>query len=339
MSNQKYLDEFEEILKTWTETEIGRKSFLASVPILLASCAATGGDKGRYREGDNKGQETKMTVQDEEKLTAEVLPEMRKDYPPINDSELQSYISSLGEKIVRTNNLDGKPYKYNFTVVGVNYVNAFALPAGTVYVTAPLIAMAETESELAGVVGHEVGHIQARHTAERMEAEKKEQGKLIMLAGGGGILGGLLGLGAGIAICPPKDNACLAKAAGAGALAGAAGGFLIHKYKFMANSRENEMEADRIGFKTSYNAGFSKAHIGKFYEKLLNMEKEAKKGSNPMLASLSDAFSTHPPSQERVNQMNQMVAEAKNNNGIVSSVEFDRAKKLSQDWIAANRKS
>jgi predicted Zn-dependent protease len=336
MNEQKAYTEFDRFLKKWTSTTIGRKQFLAAVPLLLAACGGTG-TNNRMREGDNTGQKTSLTVEDEKKLTQEVLAEMKKDYPPIQDSELQSYIQSLGDRIVNSNNLNNNPYSYNFTVVGVGYVNAFALPAGTVFVTAPLIAMTDTEAELAGVVGHEIGHIQARHTAERMEAAKEAEGSLMnyLLTGGG--IGGIIGLAAGAKLCPPKDTACIAKAAVMGASAGAAAGFLVQKYKFMANSREDEMEADRIGFKTAVGAGFSKAHVGKFYEKLLAMEQEARKGQNPLLTSLSDAMSTHPPSKERVNQMNEMVRNSTKTGGEISGANFPRIKSLCTEWTNSKK--
>jgi predicted Zn-dependent protease len=129
----------------------------------LLACATT--DRSRYREGDNAGQDVGMTVQDEKRLTEEALPQMRKDYPEAKNAELQKYIAGVGQKIVKANKLDGQPYHYTFTVVDVEDVNAFALPAGQVFVTAPLIAMASNEAELAGVVSHEIGHIMARHTA------------------------------------------------------------------------------------------------------------------------------------------------------------------------------
>jgi predicted Zn-dependent protease len=334
----KEFEEFDSILKDWTSTTLGRKSFLASIPILLAACANV--EKTRYKEGDNTGQNTSMTVQDEVSLTQSVLPQMQKDYPPINNSEIQEYVSNLGMSLVRANALEGNPYKYNFTAVGVPYINAFALPAGTVYITAPLIAMAETEAELMGVIGHEVGHIQARHTAERMEKAKQAQSSTWKYAAGGGLLGTLAGFGLGKILCPPKDTACLAKATAAGAALGAGGGLLVQRYGFMANSREDEMEADRIGFRRSVSAGYSKAYVGKFYEKLLQMEKGNKKSDNALLTSLSDALSTHPPSQERVNQMNQMVNEAPANpSAKVSSLEFERIKSKCVVWTRENSKS
>jgi len=338
-SSQSPLAAFENALIELTQTRSGRRAFLSSIPFLMAACASA--PQHRQREGDNAGQETALTVDDERKLTAEALQEMKKDYPKVQDPAMQSYISNLGSKIVRANNLEGQPYNYNFSVVDVPYVNAFALPAGTVFVTAPLIAMADNEAELAGVVGHEVGHIKARHTAERMEAAKREEGKSWLLGAGGGLLGGALGFGVGKLVCPPKDNECLLKAAGLGVAAGAGAGLLIHKYKFMANSREDEMEADRIGFRTAYNAGYSKEHVGNFYSKLLAMEQKSKKENIPVLSSIQDAMSTHPPSQERVSQMNQMTSEVPAQRVVtVSTREFDRVKKqvLEMQRVRAQQK-
>ena len=97
----------------------------------------------------------------------------------------------------------------------------------------------------------------------------------------------------------------------------------------MANSREDEMEADRIGFRTSVNANYNKDQAGLFYEKLLIMEQTRGQGGNDILRSLSDAMSTHPPSAERVQQMKQMAqSESNKANAITSTKEFDRIKKI-----------
>lgn len=336
LSEERALEELDKFLSEWTGTPMGRRTFMASLGILMASCAAP--EKTRYREGDNTGQATELTVDDERKMTREVLPQMRKDYPPLQDPEMQGYVSSLGRKIVAANKLEGQPYNYNFTVVDVPYVNAFALPAGTIFVTTPLIAMADNEAELAGVIGHEVGHVKARHSAERMDAAKKAQSASWKYALGGGVLGGVLGFGLGRLACPPKDHACIQKATQLGAAAGAGGGLLIQKYAFMQNSQEDEMEADRIGFRTALNAGYDRDQIGAFYAKLLTMERQAK-GSNPQfLQNLQDAMSTHPPSQKRVDQMRQMAAETpKNPKSVVSTKDFDRIRANAQKIAAAKK--
>jgi predicted Zn-dependent protease len=331
MANFTPLEELEHYLQKLNSTPVGRRTFLAAVPLLMAACASA---QHRGREGDNTGQATALTVDDEKKMTQEVMAEMRKDYPAMQNQDVQLYIRGLGSRIAQTNGLEGKPYNYNFTAVGVNQVNAFALPAGTVFVTVPLIAMAETEAELAGVVGHELGHIKARHTAERMDKVNKEKSKSWLYGAGGGILGGAVGFGLGKLMCREGDGGCLAKATAAGAAAGIGGGLLVQKYQFMANSREDEMEADRVGFRTSVNSKYHKDHVGTFYSKLLRMEQEHKQSRTPILAGLADAMSTHPPSIERVNQMNQMAAQTPvAKNAVTSSKEFDRVRFICQKWV------
>lgn len=330
MKDKLILEQLEKDLQYLCSTPMRRRYFLASLPMMLAGCA-TKTTSDRYREGSNKGQKTSMTVKDEKKMTQEYLPEMKKDYPAYKDPFLQRYITNLGDKIVQANNLHQRPYTYNFTMVDSKNVNAFALPAGTVYVTGPLLAMASSEAELAGVIGHEIGHITARHTAERMEVAKKEQSKSLLYGLGGAILGGLAGAAIGKATCSKQDKECLERATKYGAMAGGAGGLLIQKYGFMANSREDEMEADRIGFRTSVAAGYHKDHVGRFYEKLLIMEQKATKNQNKLLASFADAMSTHPPSKERVKQMKQMaIAEKQISNAKISSNDFKKAKAIVQ---------
>ncbi len=321
-----YLNKFENELKTLVSSKSGRRLFLQMTPLLLVSCATT--EQTRYREGDNSGQAASLNPAQEQAMTAKVLPKMKQDYPAVQSSGMQRYINNIGQNIVRASNLQQNPYTYNFTVVDTASVNAFALPAGTVFITAPLLAMAESEAELAGVIGHEIGHIQARHTAERMFVQQKSKNKNLLWAVGGAAIGGLLGAGIGRLACSKQDRECLKRAATYGAMAGAGGTLLITKYKFMANSREDEMEADRIGFRTSHKAGYHKDHIGRFYNKLLVMEKQRKAGgSKNILAGFADAMSTHPPSQERVNQMNTMAREVQGA-GKVSSTAFTQYKSV-----------
>ena len=160
---------------------------------------------------------------------------------------------------------------------------------------------------------------------------------------GGGIVGGAAGFFLGKTLCKKGDakyQQCLQRAALYGAAAGAGGALLIQKYAFMANSREDEMEADRIGFKTSVGAGFHKDHVGSFYEKLLEMEKKHKQDQNSFVASFADALSTHPPSAERVKQMKEMAAATPTkSNSIVSSKKFDRVKEIISKDISKKSKA
>lgn len=342
MDKKQAYSELEILLDRLNATPLGRRTFLAAVPMLMASCAT---EQHRQREGDNTGQEAALTVEQEKAMTAQVLPDMKKDYPPVQDPQLQAYVGSIGNRIVRANKLDGQPYKYNFTLVDVPMVNAFALPAGTIFVTAPLVQMAETEAELAGVIAHEIGHVKARHAAERMAAAEKEKSKSWLYGAGGGLLGAAAGLGAGKLLCPPSDDECVKKAAALGAAAGVAGGLLVQKYKFMANSREDEMEADRIGFRASVAGGYDPKHVGDFYNKLQKMDEKAKAESgggllSGFMAKVSDAASTHPPSKERVAQMSELVSQSKPvPNAITSTKNFEVARRRIEKMMAAKPKA
>lgn len=97
------------------------------------------------------------------------------------------------------------------------------------------------------------------------------------------------------------------------------------------------MEADRIGFRTAVKAGYSKEHVGLFYEKLLEMEKKYKKNNMPVLASIADAMSTHPPSEERVAQMKELIRESKQESGKISGREFESAKDRASEWTKKNK--
>lgn len=315
-------------LRQITSSPQGRRIFLQSLPLLLAGCA-TNVQRHRQREGDNTGQETSVSVQDERRMSKEYIPKLLKEYPLVKNSYVQGHINHIGQRIVDQNSLRGKPYHYTFQVVDSKMVNAFALPGGPVYVTRPLILMANSEAELAGVVGHEIGHIKARHTAERIHKAEKEKSSSLLLGLGGVLIGGAAGFGLGKLLCKKQDKECLRRISLYGAAAGAAGGLLIQKFAFMAHGREDEMEADRIGFKTSMNANYHPQYIGKFYEKLLNIEKKHKgKSQNKLTSLFADALSTHPPTDQRVRQMNSLEREFSGKAGTISTNSFKKMQSI-----------
>ncbi len=324
------LEALEKELIYLNKTPMGRRAFLNAVPFLLTACATV--PQTRHREGDNTGQKSSLTVAQEQQMTKQHIADLRKQYPAVRSQAAQNYIQGLGQKIVSANNLRGKPYNYNFTLVEGKSINAFAMPAGEVMVTAPLLAAAESEAELAGVVGHEIGHVMARHTAERMEAQKKTQTKSLLYTIGGAVIGGLGGAVLAKSMCNKRSKNykdCLSRARNIGLMAGGGAGALISRYAFMAHSREDEMEADRISFRTAVKAGYHKDHVGRFYNKLLEMEQQAKAGGagNPISTIFGDALSTHPPSHQRVSQMQEMAAAQRASSGAqITSREFQNLK-------------
>lgn len=278
-----------------------------------------------------------LTVAEEKKLSDEALADMKKEFPPVNNPALQAYITRLGQKLVTSNKLDNNPYNYTFTVVDSPMVNAFALPAGKIFITTPIIAMAESEAEIAGVLGHEIGHVTARHTAERMYIAKKEQKKTIAFGAIGAAVLGTAGYYVSKKLCDPKDLECKAKMIGGGAIAGAAGGLFIQKYAFMKNSQEDELESDRVGFRYATNAGYDKDNVGDFYIKLMAMEQESKKGQNAALVWLGDAMASHPSSDKRVSQAEEMKGLIKTQGGMKVTPEFLKMKKVAQELVEKHK--
>jgi predicted Zn-dependent protease len=305
--------------------------------IILSGCASKTSD--RYREADNSGQKSALTVEEEKKLTEEALKDMSKEYPPVQNQPLQAYINRLGQKLVKANNLNNNPYSYRFTVTDVPMVNAFALPAGSIYITTPILAMADSEAEIAGVLGHEIGHVTARHTAERMYVAKKEQKKTLVFGALGAAVLGTAGYYASKKVCDPKDLECKAKLIGGGAALGAVGGLFIQKYAFMKNSQEDELESDRVGFRYATNAGYDKNKVGDFYSKLLAMEKESKKGQNSAMLWLSDAMASHPASEKRVSQAQEMKELIKTEVGISVTDEFFEMRKVARLLVQKHKKN
>ena len=185
-----------------------------------------------------------------------------------DDPELTRYVDSIGQFLVKTSSAAN--VGFTFTVLNTPVVNAFALPGGYVYVTRGLVALATSEAELAGVIAHEIGHVAARHGAER-----QTKGTLANI--------GLLILGAAT-----DSNA----AVGLGQLGASA---VLSSY-----SREDEFEADTLGVQYLSRAGFSPEAMASFLRKLrANDQLQATIQGRPAGGGMG-FFATHPRTTDRV---------------------------------------
>ncbi len=147
------------------------------------------------------------------------------EYSALADPRLQAYVNGVGQKLAAQSHRAN--LQWTFTVLDSPEVNAFALPGGYVYITRGIMAYLDSEAELAGVIGHEIGHVTARHGAQR--ATRQQNAGLGVLAAA--VLGVALE-GAGV-----RGAADLAMQAGQGAAAG-----YVARY-----SREQELQADQLG--------------------------------------------------------------------------------------------
>ncbi len=188
------------------------------------------------------------------------------DYGVYNNSRTSNYIKGLGKKLTRnTHRLD---MPYSFRCVNATYVNAYAFPGGSIAVTRGILLELENEAELAALLGHELGHINARHSAQQIS-----KGTLTSLVVGG------LAIAAG------------SKSDSAGAIAQQLGmlsqGMLLSYY-----SRDNEREADSLGNEYMVKAGYSSKGFVGLMHMLNSMHKQK-------VSAASTLFSTHPMSSER----------------------------------------
>jgi predicted Zn-dependent protease len=188
------------------------------------------------------------------------------DYGAMQDSQLNSYVSQVGNKMAAASHRPHMPY--SFRVVNATYVNAYAFPGGSIAATRGIMLSLENEAELASLLGHELGHVNARHSAEQMSKGQLTQA----LVGGISVLAG-------------TQSAALGDLAGQ--LGQISAGALLASY-----SRDNEREADALGMSYMVGAGYgSEGFVG-----LMEMLNSLSKHKSTTVDLL---FATHPMSQER----------------------------------------
>ncbi|HIM26208.1 MAG TPA: peptidase M48, partial [Rhodospirillales bacterium] len=125
-----------------------------------------------------------MSRAEEIRIGAEEHPKIIKEFGgAYKDARLHAYIKRTGLALARKSEVTDLPY--TFTILNDDKVNAFALPGGYVYITRGLLALAENEAEMAGVLAHEIGHVTARHSAERYSTAQATNLGLMVL----GVLG------------------------------------------------------------------------------------------------------------------------------------------------------
>lgn len=188
------------------------------------------------------------------------------DYGSVQDLKLNNYVSLVGLSLAAISHRQQVPY--SFRAVNANYINAYAFPGGSIAVTRGILVNLKNESELAGLLGHELGHVNARHTAERMS-----KGTLINLAlAGAGMALGRLGENVGD------------MAQQLGQLGGTA---LLAHY-----SRDDERQADSLGMEYMVKANHNPHGMVGLMALLRSL-------SQHNASALEQMFSTHPMSDER----------------------------------------
>ena len=168
-------------------------------------------------------------------MSHQMLAMIHKYFDIVDDPVVVTYVNKIGDRILSA--LPQQPFKYHFYVIKEDVYNAFATPAGHIFVYSGLLEAMDEEEELAGILGHEIAHVYCRHISEKIERSKK-----IGLATLAGIAAGVL-LGAG----------------GAGEVGSAVtmGSMAAGQSAELSYSRENETQADQVGLKFITEAGYS----------------------------------------------------------------------------------
>lgn len=223
------------------------------------------------------------TIEDDQKIGAQEHPKILKEFDGVyDDPKVNAYVALVASKLAAASELPNIPWR--ITVLNSNELNAFALPGGYVYITRGLLALAGNEAELAGVLAHEIGHVTARHSAER-------QGDATF-AGLGAVLAGVL----------------LGDAAGN--LVNTVGSGYIQHY-----SQSQEFEADSLGVRYLGRTGYDVRAMASFLTKMRDHSRlENRIAGRPENAvDQNNFFASHPRTLDRVEQATEQAARTNGN--------------------------
>src|SRR5438445_5368644 len=244
-----------------------------------------------------------FSLEREISLGKALAQEVERSSKLIDDPVVTEYVNRVGQNLVR--NSDAK-VPFTIKVIDSDEVNAFALPGGFFYVNSGLILRAQEESELAGVMAHEIAHVAARHGTKQAT-----KGDIVQLAS----------IPAMIFI--PYGWAGYAAYQGAN--------FLI-PMTFLKFSRDIEREADFLGLQYMYKAGYDPNSYVTFFERIQADEKRRP-------GTIGKAFSTHPPTPERIENTQKEIARIlpARPEYIVTSSEFDSVKSRLRNVMFARK--
>ena len=215
--------------------------------------------------------------------------QVRKETPQLADASISAYVSRIGQRLAKS--APGATYPYSFAVADYGEINAFSLPGGPVWINRGVLRASTNESQVAGVLAHEIAHIAQRHAADQMT-------KVLLTKWSLSALGAMLG-----------------NAGGAGG-AQAAGAVMANGV-FLKFSRDDESEADRVGLAIMTKAGWDARGMIELFETLRREQQR-----DP--SSVEVFFSTHPSPADRVAALS--AATERHRGGIHDTPEFRSVK-------------
>lgn len=214
-----------------------------------------------------------ISPRQERQLGYQIMRQIRADPSFLDDPEITSYLNNLGRRLLSSSNETQPGQSFEFFALQDPTINAFALPGGFMGFNSGLIIAAQSESELAGVMAHEIAHVTQKHLA-RMIAGQQHLGLISTIAG------------LAIAILASRSN----PHAGQAAIVASQAAAIQSRLNF---TRKHEKEADRIGFNILHRAGFDPYGMSAFFERLQTAGRYRENGAPSYLR-------THPLTYERI---------------------------------------
>lgn len=236
---------------------------------LLAAAALCAGCATNPVTGDT--QLALISESQEIQMGAEAAQQVEQSIGLVDDAALQQYVQELGIRLARDSERPNLPWQ--FRVVDDPTPNAFALPGGYIFLTRGLLGLMRTEAELVSVIGHEIGHVTARHSVTMISRAQIAQ----------------LGLGLGSIFVPQIAQ-----------FADLAGGTL--QLLFLKYGRDAERQADDLGFRYALEKGYDVRDMVNVFEQLQRAGEAA--GHSPLPSWLA----THPYPEERIQRIQQQLA-------------------------------
>ncbi|PKP97711.1 MAG: peptidase M48 Ste24p [Alphaproteobacteria bacterium HGW-Alphaproteobacteria-13] len=247
---------------------------MVAATALLGSCAA---------DAQLKAIKTQTNISAaERKQGDEAHPQLMEEFGGAYAGPQAAYVNRVGQNIALQSGLSRNPGDFTVTLLNSPVNNAFAIPGGYVYVTRQLMALMNDEAELAGVLGHEVGHVAAQHSKKRQSAAQRNA----ILGVLGAVLGGAIG-----------DS---------GGLLGGLGGLLqnnamqIAQYATLGFSRSQELQADQLGVQYLKSAGYDPLALSTMLASLANQTVLEARLAGGDARSVPEWASTHPDPASRV---------------------------------------
>ncbi|HEU0200957.1 MAG TPA: M48 family metalloprotease [Burkholderiaceae bacterium] len=236
-----------------------------------------------------RAERTVMDVQTELAEGQKAHQQVLTEFGAYKDPKVQAYVNELGQRLARQSHRS--ELKWTFTVLDSPVVNAFAVPGGYVYVTRGLMAYMESEADLAGVIGHEIGHVTARHGAQRATRAQT--------AGLGVLAATVLG-----AVLESRGVGGAAEAASQVSQSVAAGYLASH-------SREQELQADQLGAEYLARVQYDPKNMIDVIAMLRNQERFAAdltKAEGRAAPATNDWLATHPSNEQRLQEIREIAA-------------------------------